>query len=98
MESGWEDKGDGLMVLGACGRMGSRREKKEPVEGEEAKEGGTTTLIWIGGDTLTKRSRSPRRSTVEASNKVLSTERKPGAVKSTFRILTVLAEEGEVCV
>ena len=51
-------------------------------------EGGSTTLIRIGGDTLTKRSRSPRRSAAEASTKEFNTERKPGAIISTFRILT----------
>jgi hypothetical protein len=46
---------------------------------------------------LTKRSRSPRKSAAEASTKVFNTERKPGAVISTFRILSALeAEEGEV--
>ena len=46
---------------------------------------------------MTKRSRSPRRSAAEASTKAFNTERKPGAVISTFRILTALeAEAGEV--
>lgn len=50
---------------------------------------------------MTKRSRwfktlPPRRSAVEASTKAFNTERKPGAVMSTFRKLTWPALEAEV--
>ena len=44
-----------LKTVGGLGWRRTKSRKKRKGE-EESMEGGKTTLIWIGGDTLTKRS------------------------------------------